>query len=175
MGMRPSVFWTGWAITAVITSLYVSLLVIASGNLCAFLSPTFCLRPAASSSRRIISQAFTLFSRCLLFRLPSSRSVYTPSASLLLSSLCTQSQIAQILEGDVTHRFPHFSLTCFYFNRSVGVLVFLVLGARTMFPFSFSVPPHRLFRHCPLQHRTRLLCRCRFHEGEVAALYCDVF
>jgi hypothetical protein len=112
MGMRPSVFWTGWAITAVITSLYVSLLVIASGNLCAFLSPTFCLRPAASSSRRIISQAFTLFSRCLLFRLPSSRSVYTPSASLLLSSLCTQSQIAQILEGDVTHRFPHFSLTC---------------------------------------------------------------
>jgi hypothetical protein len=31
MGMRPSVFWLGWAITAVITSLYVSILVILSG------------------------------------------------------------------------------------------------------------------------------------------------
>ncbi len=31
MGMRPSVFWTGWAVTAVVTSLYVSILVIISG------------------------------------------------------------------------------------------------------------------------------------------------
>jgi hypothetical protein len=31
MGMRPSVFWLGWAITAVITSLYVSILVIIAG------------------------------------------------------------------------------------------------------------------------------------------------
>jgi hypothetical protein len=31
MGMRPSVFWSGWAVTAVITSLYVSILVILAG------------------------------------------------------------------------------------------------------------------------------------------------
>lgn len=36
MGMRPSVFWLGWAITAVITSLYVSILVIVSGACPAF-------------------------------------------------------------------------------------------------------------------------------------------
>ena len=38
MGMRPSVFWLGWAITAVITSLYVSILVIVSGACPAFFS-----------------------------------------------------------------------------------------------------------------------------------------
>ena len=32
MGMRPSVFWLGWAVTAVISSLYVSMLVIISGS-----------------------------------------------------------------------------------------------------------------------------------------------
>ena len=41
MGMRPSVFWLGWAVTALVSSLYVSILVIISGS---FLAPPSFIR-----------------------------------------------------------------------------------------------------------------------------------
>jgi hypothetical protein len=94
MGMRPSVFWLGWAITAVITSLYVSILVIVSGACPVSFS--------AISTLLKSRQALMWYLLCLPSVLQLSRSACTPSASSLSSSLSTRSQTAPILEGVVT-------------------------------------------------------------------------
>ena len=147
MGMRPSVFWLGWAVTAVITSLYVSILVIVAGT--------------ALSSFIFIThhpQAPTLSSPFPPCPSPSSPLACTPSASSHSSSSCIPSRTALILEGAATHVNSATSVSQRVLQRRCSCLpCSWLVAAPPAPPPALPCPPHSSARHRLVQHRARLL------------------
>jgi hypothetical protein len=121
MGMRPSVFWLGWAVTAVVSSLYVSILVILSGSYLA--SPSFfgaiCHHPPG---------AYVVFAVSPVSLTVVTVGVYTLSVITLVFfvySVANRSNFGRC--SVVKSQRKQFVLNS-PVNYSVGVLVFLVLG-----------------------------------------------